>query len=317
MNATGQRQNGQGKGLRGALERLRRGEDPEAAPEPPVALPPGEIVHLPGRGEFMVRDSGGSGPVLLLLHGWTVTADLNWYRAYAPLMDAGYRVVALDHRGHGRGLRTHEPFRLSDCAADAAALLRHLGCPPAIAVGYSMGGPVAQLLARDHRDVVRGVVLCATAQEWQDPRTKVVWHTLSAWRLAIGLFPNSVWRGGLLLQGLKPGPTMNWFIAELSRGNARDIAEAGRELSRYDSRPWIRDLRVPAAVIIPTKDEQVPPDKQRELARAIGVPWFEVEGRHTVVTVRPEAFNAVLLDSLRSVEERAGAAEPSAVARPA
>ena len=66
---------------------------------------------MPGRGEFFLRDTdltaaaGDDRPVVVLLHGWLVTADLNWHAAYAPLHEAGYRVLALDHRGHGRGLR--------------------------------------------------------------------------------------------------------------------------------------------------------------------------------------------------------------------
>src|SRR3954451_4691237 len=94
---------------------------PRWAPEPPVELPPGRVVHVPGRGELFVRDTGGDGPAVLLLHGWMFSADLNWFPVYAPLAEAGYRVLAIDHRGHGRGLRTHVPFRLSDCADDAAA----------------------------------------------------------------------------------------------------------------------------------------------------------------------------------------------------
>ena len=73
--------------------------------EPPVPLPPGFVVHVPGRGELFVRDSGGSGPPVLLLHGWIFQSDLNWYRTYEPLATAGYRVIAVDHRGHGRGVR--------------------------------------------------------------------------------------------------------------------------------------------------------------------------------------------------------------------
>ena len=54
---------------------------------------------------------------------------------------------ALDHRGHGRGLRPADGIvRLSDCADDAAALLRELRIDRAVVAGYSMGGPVAQLL---------------------------------------------------------------------------------------------------------------------------------------------------------------------------
>ncbi len=66
-----------------------------------------------------------------------------------------FNVVALDHRGHGRGLRSDGPFRLTDCADDVAALVDVLDLGPVIAVGYSMGGPIAQLLWQRHRDVCR------------------------------------------------------------------------------------------------------------------------------------------------------------------
>ena len=56
--------------------------------------------------------------------------------------------------------------------------------------------------------------------------------------------------------------------SELTRHSARDIAEAGRELGRFDSRPWLGSVDVPAAVVITTRDEAVSPRKQRELAEA-------------------------------------------------
>ena len=121
---------------------LRRHRAPRLVPEPPIEPPPGRIVHVPGRGEFFLRDSGGDGPALLLLHGWMVSADLNWITVYDSLRDAGYRVLALDHRGHGRGLRGPAPFRLVDCADDAAAILRHEGIDRALAVGYTTPTPI-------------------------------------------------------------------------------------------------------------------------------------------------------------------------------
>src|ERR1039458_8056338 len=89
------------------------------------------------------------GPAGLLLHGWTASADLNFCPVYARLAER-YRVIALDLRGHGRGMRSTEPFSLEDCADDAAALLDEVGAGPVVVVGYSMGGPVALLLARRH-----------------------------------------------------------------------------------------------------------------------------------------------------------------------
>ena len=74
-------------------------------PIPPIELPPARTVLAPGRGELFIRDTGGEGPAVMLLHGWMATADLNWWGAYGPLAEAGYRVLAIDHRGHGRGMR--------------------------------------------------------------------------------------------------------------------------------------------------------------------------------------------------------------------
>ncbi len=179
--------------------------------EPPVELPPGRVVHAPGVGELFVRDSGGDGPPVLLLHGWMFAADANWWPVYRPLEQAGHRVLALDHRGHGRGLRSPEPFRLLDCARDAAALLDALGTGPVVAVGYSMGGPVAQLLARERPDLVRALVLCATAPDWQDPHLKAFWRTMALLRLALGLFPTAAWNASL--RGIsamsRPGRALN------------------------------------------------------------------------------------------------------------
>ena len=281
---------------------------PRWAPEPPVPLPRGCVVHVPGRGEMFLRDTGGDGPPVLLLHGWMFSADLNWYRSYAPLVEAGYRVLALDHRGHGRGLRSPEPFSLSDCADDAAALLVHLKVPPVLVVGYAMGGPIAALLARDHPDRVAGLVLGATAMDWSGPRMKAFWRTMAGLRLALGLAPESIWRRGLRAGGFPDSPITTWTAAELSRGNSVDIAEAGRELGRFDCRSWIAGLDAPGAVIVTSQDTGVPAAKQRALAAAMSAPVFEVRGDHGAVIVREREFNVQLLAALDAVHDPRAAA---------
>jgi pimeloyl-ACP methyl ester carboxylesterase len=245
-----------------------------------------------------LRDSGGDRPaLLLLLHGWMVSADLNWITAYDGLIDAGYRVLALDHRG----LRSPERFRLTDCADDAAAILRNEGIDRVVAVGYSMGGPVACLLARDHPELVAGMVLCATAPDWQEPHMKRGWRLMALLRLELGLFPNAAWRAGLRAIGLPDESGTTWAAAELSRGSARDIAEAGRELGRYDGRAFPGGLRVPRAVIVPADDNLVPQRKQRELAALLGAAPREVPGSHVAITTHIAAFVATLPDALAEV----------------
>jgi len=283
---------------------------PRWAPEPPLPLPRGCVVHVPGRGEMFLRDSGGDGPPLLLLHGWMFSADLNWYRTYGPLAEAGYRVLAVDHRGHGRGIRSAEPFSLKDCADDAAALVAHLQIQPVLAVGYSMGGPIASLMARDHPQWVSGVVLGATAMDWSGRRMRTFWRTMAALRLAMGLAPEGFWRRGLKASGFPESPITTWTAAELSRGNSVDIAEAGRELGRFDSSAWIAGLDTPGAVIVTTQDTAVPPSKQRALAAAMSAPEFFVRGDHASVITRADEFNAQLLTALDAVRDPRAAAAP-------
>jgi pimeloyl-ACP methyl ester carboxylesterase len=273
-------------------------------PVPPVELPPARTVSVADRGEMFLRDTGGDGPPVMLLHGWLATADMNWAGAYSELADAGYRVLAIDHRGHGRGLRSMAPFRLSDCAADAAGALRALDAAPATVVGYSMGGAIAQIVAREHPDVASGVVLSGTAQHWQEAESKRVWRTMGAFGLVLSLAPRLSFRAGFKRAGLTDPSSTAWALGEMMRHSARDVAEAGRELGRFDSRAWLSSVNVPAAVVVTSRDSAVSPRKQRELADALRANVFEAPIDHLEVTIRGDLYNGPLLDAIRSVEAR-------------
>jgi 3-oxoadipate enol-lactonase len=275
-------------------------------------MPPARTVAVPGRGEVFLRDTGGDGPAVLLLHGWTASADLNWYAQYASLA-ARYRVLAVDHRGHGRGMRALADFRLTDCADDAAGVLRALGIERALVAGYSMGGPIGLLLARRHADLVRGLVLCATSADWRTPRMRAVWWSMAGLRLALGVAPYALWRGSLRAAGLPDSAATTWVAGECVRGSARDIAEAGRELGRFDARSWLGELSMPAAVVLTQEDTAVPPSLQRDLAKRLRAPMFESPGNH--LSAPPSAgFNRALLAALDSVGGRAAGGSPSVAA---
>ncbi len=285
--------------------------------------PPGRTVLLPGRGETFVRDTGNADAPLgtvLLLHGWMFGVDFNWLTVWAPLREAGYRVVGVDHRGHGRGIRSLDPFRLTDCADDAAEVLRQLDIGPALVHGYSMGGAIAQLMARDHPNLVRGVVLAATTDQWrEDRRMRIAWRTMSLLQFALTHYGRRFWTRILRRNGLRAGEEIaDWLITELNRADPRAIAEAGREMARFDSRSWLPAVEAPIDVIMPTRDNLVPPAFQRQLADHIpGARLFEVEGDHLVIGNNPQQFMDALLAALADVTERAasrtgaaGVAEP-------
>jgi 3-oxoadipate enol-lactonase len=276
-------------------------------PVPPIEMPPARTLIAAGRGELFLRDTGDRdphAPAVMLLHGWMADADLNWCGAYDDLAAAGYRVLAIDHRGHGRGLRELTDFRLADCAGDAAAAIRHLGVAPALVVGYSMGGAIAQLMVRDHPEVVRGLVLSGTAQHWQDTRTRRAFKALGALGLALSVAPRATWSAGFRRAGMGDSPETAWALSEMMRHSARDIVEAGRELGRFDSRPWLRPLAIPTAVVLTTRDELVAPGKQRQLAAALQAPLFEAPISHLQITTSGKIYNPVLLRALAAVGGR-------------
>lgn len=169
---------------------------------------------------------------LLLLHGWTVSADVNWFRCYQPLSER-YSVVAMDHRGHGRGIRSIKPFRLEDCADDAAALVRHLGCGPVVAVGYSMGGPIAQLLWRRHPEVVDGIVLCATSRTFASrrPGTRALFAGMLGLSAAARVTPAALRRQvfeAFVSRRVGPAtPLSEWVVEEARRNDPAAVLQAG------------------------------------------------------------------------------------------
>ena len=130
------------------------------------------MVELPGRGgSTYVTDTPGPtprSPTIVLLHALGCTGLLTWFPAIEPL-SRRYRVVTLDQRWHGQGIRSEE-FSLHDCADDVAALIDVLELDDVIVAGYSMGSIVAQRVWRQHPEKVQGLVLCATTDRFQlDP----------------------------------------------------------------------------------------------------------------------------------------------------
>lgn len=273
---------------------------------PPV-LPPGRHLDLHGRGTTFVRELQGppGAPTVLLLHGWLATADLNWWTCYRELGRA-FHVVAMDHRGHGRGIHARTPFRLADCAADAAAVLRALDTGPAIVVGYSMGGPIAQLMWRDHRELVRGLVLCATSRSFPSrTRERAIF---SAGAYSMMLAPAALRRRMLarvLGRAGRNDAYTTWFGQEVRGHQVGALVEAGRELARFNSKPWIGEVNVPAACIVMTRDDVVSPRRQYDLARAIpGASLRELDADHLACARRADRFVPVLVSACREVAAR-------------
>ena len=265
---------------------------------PPSMVPAGRFVELPGRGTTFIRETGPVGaPPVVLLHGLSATGGLNWMWCFEPLATR-YRVIAIDHRGHGHGIRTRH-FRLADCADDVAALADVLGIQQLTAAGYSMGGPIAQLLWHRHRSLVSGLVFCATARSFRTPRSQFAFSLMPFITAGLRSTPGIARRAvmsRILEQRMAGIPQREWVMDELQGSDPATIAEAAAAIGRYSSREWIGEVDVPTAVVVTEQDRLVAPDRQRRLAESIpGARVIPVQGDHGVCVANPRAFVAALL----------------------
>jgi len=285
-----------------------------------MPIPIGHRVRLPDRGTTFVREVPGppGAPTVVLLHGWLASGGLNWFQVFDKL--PGYRILAPDLRGHGRGIKTRRRrFTIADCAEDVDALLEVLGIDEAIVVGYSMGGPVAQTLWRHNPDRISGMVLAATGAEF------VRAHERAAMLAAMGIAVTAVRAGDLnryvpstLARQILPTAKtaraeslQRWARSEMRRHSARMVTEAGVAIANFDAKPWISSIDVPTSVIVTTDDMAVLPEAQRHMAEVIpGARLLEHAGGH-IACMAPE-FGETVVAAIDDVSARGGAGVLSA-----
>src|SRR5277367_3283860 len=105
----------------------------------------------------------GEGEPILLVHGFASTKNVNWvYPAWvSELKKYGYRVIALDNRGHGDSSKLYEPtqYSIPIMAGDVVALMDHLDITRADVMGYSLGGRMTAWLGLNAPERLRSAIL--------------------------------------------------------------------------------------------------------------------------------------------------------------
>ena len=176
-----------------------------------------------------------------------------------------------------------------------------------------MGGIVAQLLYKRHPSLVSGLVLCSTAS---GVRGSPIEHlaALAAPAVAAALRWNpfvqlmSAEACGMALLGRIDDPAIaSWARAQLRRTALATVVSAMPAVCGFSSDSWLGQVAVPAAVVVTTRDQIVPPGRQLQLARAIpGASVYEVDAGHGACVSAPQLFAPALFEACRSVEPGRG-----------
>jgi pimeloyl-ACP methyl ester carboxylesterase len=233
--------------------------------------------------ELAYEDEGDGAPVVLL-HGFAADTNVNFVRAGVldRLLDEGYRVIALDARGHGLSDKPHDPSAYADDAMcrDAGALLDHLGLEACCVVGYSMGAATALRLAIvDERP--RALALLGAGENLVDP-------------------DGSVERRAALAQGFGTGPVDSLpSRVQAFRTMADSIHCDIAALGAFLAAPWpdtaadLAGVTVPVLVVCGADDEEVG-DPRALVDRLPDATLATVPGDHFTANSRPELHEALV-----------------------
>lgn len=253
----------------------------------------------------------GHGPLVLLLHG-----SGGGFRAWAPqvetLASLGFRAVAWDMPGYGHSPPI-EPYGFKGLAASCVALIEALsadtpGSAPVALVGQGMGGMLAQEVALRRPDLVRQLVLVATAAAVRpgDAYDRYLAQCL-AWldegkgmtEIADILLPRLVGPGALP-EGVQ---LASYCLATDHGATWRRALQAMRD---FDRQAALADIHVPTLLVGGQHDRVSPPARMQAMAQAIGgARYAELPGAgHLPHLEHPDAFDALLIDFLNQVPAR-------------
>ncbi len=231
----------------------------------------------------------GDGPPIVLVHGFASSKEVNWVQTgwFTTLKGAGYRVVALDDRGHGQSAKLYDPadYHTTKMAADVRALLDHLKIERADVIGYSMGARIAAFLALEHPDRVRAMVLGGLGIRLIDGvgLPESIAEALEAPSLADVTDPQ--------------GRTFRAF-ADHTKSDRRALAACIRGSRQVLTREQAASIRTPTLVAVGTKDPIA--GSPEELAQAMpNAKALPIPGRDHMLAVGDKAFKTGVLEFLR------------------
>ncbi len=245
-----------------------------AAPDPHRGR---DVLDLDGSSRFVESEDGtpihvietgpADGPVTVLVHGFVSTAAA-WSLVVPDLVEAGHRVVLMEHRAHGASGLGHEGLQLLPLGDDLAAVIDSLTTPaPVTLVGHSMGTTAAFALALRRPDVLSDRVghfvgVSALHRGRGKPLglelKKHVLHTAAYdWarrRRALGVVCT---RSAL---GPHAGYTLTAATYDMYLEAGPDVIEfLGRELLTFDYAHALEDFKVPTTLLVGTADTKTPP----------------------------------------------------------
>jgi len=234
----------------------------------------------------------GSGPALILTHGYSATGQM-WAGQIEPLKDH-FTVVTWDMRGHGRSDYPEDQGAYSEAATveDMAALLDVVGAKDAVVGGLSLGGYMSLAFHATYPERTRALLIIDTGPGYKNDQARDGWNA------------NAIRRAERLeADGLGDLSKASAEVRQARHRDATSLARAARGmLTQRDARviESLPRIAVPAVVIVGADDTPFLAASDYMAAKIPGAKKVVIpEAGHSANIDQPGAFNTALLDFLK------------------
>ncbi|HWZ42799.1 MAG TPA: alpha/beta fold hydrolase [Candidatus Saccharimonadales bacterium] len=236
----------------------------------------------------------GSGPAILLSHGYSATSEM-WRGQIAPL-SRHHRLILWDMRGHGQTDSPDGPALYSEQAtvADMAALLDAAGVDSAIVGGLSLGGYMSLAFHLTHPERVRALMLFDTGPGFKKDEARAAWNQRA--QQTASSFETS---------GLAVLQSKSREMAASTHRSAQGLARAARGmLAQRDARviESLPHIKVPTLIVVGTDDTAFLASADYMAAKIPSARKAVIpQAGHAANLDQPELFNQAVADFLDSL----------------
>jgi len=262
------------------------------------------MATLDNGGVEIYYETHGSGPALLLSHGYSATSQM--WRPQFEALSQNHTLIVWDMRGHGRSASPRDDGAYSErlTTGDMAALLRHLGFDRALVGGLSLGGYMSLAFYADYPQMVEALLIVDTGPGFKRDAARDEWN-----RMALGRGRDIEARGAAALEGRSAEQ------ASAEHPDVIGLAYAARNMLIQRNARVIESLpgiAVPTLVLAGAEDAPFLAATDYMAAKIPGAHKVIIpDAGHAVNLDQPERFNeAVLafLDGLPGARQREGGA---------
>ena len=241
----------------------------------------------------------GRGADIVFLHGWMCNRNF-WQRQCRELAGRNFRCLAVDFRGHGDSEAPSGGYFIEQLAGDLSAMMATLGIGPAVIVGHSMGGMVAQHFCLDRPEQTAALVLVGTIAS--DREDRLISKRIAADTSRMGFARAFDRHFDAWFAPGTPHSVRGWVKRQM-RSTPDDLGlQLVGAYSRFDLTRRLGEIRRPTLVIGTRSDDSAPPGQSRRLAELIpGAQLALIEDcGHFPMLEKPESLGRALLPFLET-----------------